>query len=233
MSSKGNGSLTRTGEERTSRAQILDAAIQRFAADGLDASLRSVAGDAGVSAGLIIHHFDSRDGLLTACDQEVLAITRTAKAALISQGAGEMLTQMAQAEQYGPAVGYVLRRLQAGGTLATKLVEDFIADAEDYLADGERAGIIRPSRDPGARARLLTEMSLGALLLQMPGRGDPLDVTDLPRLMAEHTERIVLPFLELTTEPLLTDSTMLEALIAQRAESADTAADPAASQEER
>lgn len=208
--------------ELTARARILHAAVRRFATDGLHAGLRTVAADAGVTAGLIIHHFGSRDGLLSACDKEVLALTRSSKTAVMTGGAGEMLTQMAQAEQYAPAVGYVLRRLQAGGPMAAQLVEDFVADSVSYLADGEKAGVIRPSRDPEARARLLTEMALGALLLQMPAQKEHLDVEELPRWMGEYSARIIAPYLELFTEPLLTDSSMLEAYRAQGTDPQET-----------
>ncbi|MCT2261364.1 TetR family transcriptional regulator [Brachybacterium muris] len=208
--------------ELTARARILHAAVRRFATDGLHAGLRTVASDAGVTAGLIIYHFGSRDGLLSACDQEVLALTRSSKTAVMTGGAGEMLTQLAQAEQYAPAVGYVLRRLQAGGPMATQLVEDFVADSVSYLAEGEKAGVIRPSRDPEARARLLTEMALGALLLQMPAQKEHLDVEELPRWMGEYSARIIAPYLELFTEPLLTDSSMLEAYRAQGTDPQET-----------
>lgn len=203
--------------ELTARARILAAAVQRFAVDGLAAPLRTVAADAGVSAGLIIHHFESRDGLLAACDHEILELTRDRKRAVFANGAAELLMQMAQAKEYAPAVGYVLRRLQAGGPMAAQLLDDFVADAVEYLREGERTGVIRPSRDPEARARLLTEMGLGALLLQMPAQRDQLDMDDLPALMHEHSQRIVAPYLELLTEPMLTNSSMLDALTAQQA----------------
>lgn len=183
--------------------------------DGLHAGLRTVAADAGVTAGLIIHHFGSREGLLSACDHQVLQLTRESKTAVMTGGAAEMLMQMAQAEQYAPAVGYVLRRLQAGGPMAAQLVDDFVADAVTYLAEGEQAGVIRPSRDPEARARLLTEMALGALLLQLPAQKDHLDVEELPRWMGEYAARIIAPYLELLSEPMLTDSSMLDAYRAQ------------------
>ena len=212
--------------ELTARARILTAAVRRFAVDGLGAPLRTVAADAEVSAGLIIHHFESREGLLAACDQEILELTRSRKAALLSNGAAELLMQMAQAEDYAPAVGYVLRRLQAGGPMAAQLLDDFVADAVGYLRDGEEAGVIRPSRDPEARARLLTEMGLGALLLQLPAQRDHLDIDELPRWMRAYSERIIAPYLELLTEPMLTDSAMLDALDRQREGQAAAPADP-------
>jgi AcrR family transcriptional regulator len=202
-------------QDLTARARIRDAAVRRFAADGLDAPLRAVAADAGVSPGLILHHFGSRAGLRTACDDHVLEETRTAKRAVLAgPGApGALIAQLAEIEGCAPLVGYVLRCLQAGGELTTRLVDELVADAFDHLGDGVRAGAVRPSRDPAGRARVLTEMSLGSLLLQLPARQEHLDLDDLPRWLRGYAERILLPVLELCTEPLLTDSTLLDGYV--------------------
>ncbi len=206
-----------TGDELTARARILLAAVRRFAADGMAAPLRAVAADAGVSAGLIIHHFGSRDGLREACDAHVLAVTRENKAPVLGGGgAGAMLTQLAQVEGYAPVVGYVLRRLQAGGPLATQLVDGFVRDAVEYLRQGEAAGVVRPSRYPEARARVLTEQALGALLLQLPAQQEHLDLDELPGWLRAYSERIVGPLLEVYTEPLLTDRSLLDSYVESR-----------------
>jgi AcrR family transcriptional regulator len=57
----------------TARARIRDAAINRFAVEGFGASVRSIASDAGVSAGLVMHHFGSKDKLRAECDAHLLA----------------------------------------------------------------------------------------------------------------------------------------------------------------
>lgn len=201
--------------ELSTRARILAAAIARYATDGLGASLRSIASDAGVSAGLIIHHFGSADELRAACDREVLAMTRQAKIEVVADAGAvtAMFTQLAHLEDYAPAIGYLLRRLQTGGTVTAVFVDQFVADAVDYLAEGERAGAIRPSRDPQARARLLVEQALGALLLQLPAQQETLDLTQLPIWLRQYTERTIVPALEQLTEPLLTDSTLLDAYL--------------------
>lgn len=211
----------------TAGERILQAALRRFAVDGLSAPLRRVATDAGVSAGLIIHHYGSREKLLLACDARVLEITRREKTGLMQSGAAEMLIQLADAEKYAPAVGYVLRRLQAGGELATRLVDDFVAHATEYLEQGVEAGLLTPSRDPQARARVLTEMALGGLLLQLPGERDQLDLAELPIWMRNYSERIIGPVLELHTTPLLADSSMLDAYLAHRPEGPATSTDSA------
>ncbi|TRW44146.1 TetR/AcrR family transcriptional regulator [Georgenia yuyongxinii] len=210
----------RTDADLTARARIRDAAIRRFATEGMNASLRRVAADAGVSAGLILHHFGSRAGLRTACDEHVLAKIRETKSAVLGTGggnggaAGVMLAQLAQVEGYAPLVGYVLRCMQSGGTLAADFVEHLVADAVAYLEEAVAAGTIRPSRGPEARARLLVEQGIGALLLQLPAHQEHLDLRELPGWLRGYMDRIALPLLELYTEPLLMDASLLDAYLA-------------------
>lgn len=194
--------------------RILRAALQRFAVDGLAASLRTIAQDAGVSAGLIIHHYGSREKLLEACDHRALETTRENKLDVISDGSGAMLAQLAELERFAPVIGYVLRRLQAGGALARQLVDDFAADALVYLEQGVETGVITPSRDPAARARALTRMGLGSLLLELPAQRDPLDLGELPVWLRSYSEALFAPLLEIYSVPLLSDTSMLEAYLA-------------------
>jgi AcrR family transcriptional regulator len=181
----------------------------------MDAPLRAIAADAGASPALILHHFGSRAGLREACDEHVLAQIHETKSGILRPGgAGAMLTQLAHVEGYAHMVAYVLRCLQGGGELAARLVDQLAADTESYLGEAVEAGTVSPSRDPAARARVLTTQALGSLLLALPGRGEPLDVAELPALLRAHTERVTLPLLELYTEPLLTDSSLLDAYLA-------------------
>ncbi|MFB9070532.1 hypothetical protein ACFFX0_04750 [Citricoccus parietis] len=122
-----------------------------------------------------------------------------------------MLAQLAQLEGYAPLVGYILRCLQSGGELTSRLVEGMVADTVDYLREGVRAGTVSPSRDETARARLLTDFALGSLLLNLPEGKDPLNLAELPAWFAAYVDRILQPTLEIFTEPLLTDSTLLDA----------------------
>src|SRR5699024_7402663 len=140
-----------------------------------------------------IHHFRTRDGLREACDAEVLAQVRRSKEEVVAStgGAEAMLAQLAAVEGYAPVIGYVLRRLQAGGPLATQLVDDYTASAVEYLRQGEEAGTVRPSRDPEARARVLVEQALGALLLQLPAQQDHLGLEELPAWLRAYSERII------------------------------------------
>lgn len=206
-------------DDLTARARIREAAVRRFAIDGLDASLRAIAADAGVSPGLILHHFGSRAGLREACDEHVHALIRESKNAVLAPDGSSpvaLFAALAQLDGYAPYIGYVLRCLQAGGPLAQRFVEQTVEDTLAYLDAAVRAGTVRPSRDPVARARFLAESSLGALLVQQPAIEEHLDLDELPRWLRRYMDQVVLPVLEVYTEGLLTDSTLLDAYVAAR-----------------
>ena len=62
-------------DDRTARAVIRDEALRLFAARGPDAvTVRQIAAAAGVSPGLVLHHFGSKAGLREAVDQHVLGL---------------------------------------------------------------------------------------------------------------------------------------------------------------
>lgn len=203
-------------EDLTTRARIRDAAIHRFAAHGMDASLRSVAADAGVSAGLILHHFGSRAGLRQACDDHVLALIREFKTAVLRAGgrAAATLIPITAVEGYTTEVGYALRALQHGGELTRHFVDATTANTETYVEEAVRDGVARPSRVPADRARALSVMALGALLLHLPGPAEEWDLEELPALLRSYAESMTLPLLELYTEPLLTSRELLDSYLA-------------------
>ena len=132
----------------TATARIRDAAIEQFGQHGFDVGLRTIAEAAGVSAALVIHHFGSKDGLRKACDDFVAEEIRSSKSeAIRSNDPATWLAQMAEIESYAPLTAYLVRSLQAGGELATMLWQRMTEDAEEYMAEGVRAGTIKPSRN--------------------------------------------------------------------------------------
>ncbi len=197
----------------TTRARIRDAAVLSFAVHGFGVGLRSIATEAGVSAALIVHHFGSKDGLRAVCDEHVLAVIREAKTEAVTDATvSSLFAQLVAMDDYAPLLGYALRSLQAGGDLARDFVDHFAADAEVYCAAGVAAGTLVPSRDEKARARYLTVMGFGALLLDLTL--NPLqDPTDLKAMLRGHLERTALPSIELFTHGLMTDNTVLDAYL--------------------
>lgn len=196
----------------TGRARIRDAAIRRFGVDGFGASVRSIAADAGVSAALVIHHFGSKDALRAACDEHVLRMIREGETdAFSTSNPGELLAQLAAMDDYAPLVGYLVQALLAGGDLAATLLARMTADAEIYLAEAVAAGRMKPSRDPARRAAFLVDVGMGAVLSFV--RRHPPVSGDYRAVLRAYAEANSLPALELYTEGLLTDHSMLDAYL--------------------
>jgi AcrR family transcriptional regulator len=202
-------------EDLTARARIRDAAVRRFGIEGFGASVRAIAADAGVSPGLVIHHFGSKDALRAVCDEHVLRVIREAETdAFTSATPMDFIAQFAGIDEYAPLVGYLVQALLAGGDLAATLLARMTADAESYLADAVASGRMRPSRAPAARAAFLVDVGIGALL-SFVRRHPPVD-GDYAATLHAYAEANSLPALELYTEGLLTDASMLEAYLKYR-----------------
>ncbi|UVO11162.1 TetR family transcriptional regulator [Mycobacterium sp. SVM_VP21] len=196
----------------TATAKIRDAAIDQFGRHGFSVSIRAIAEAAGVSAALVIHHFGSKDGLRRACDAFVAEEIRSGKSeAMRSADPGTWFAAMAEIESYASMMAYLVRSMQSGGELADTLWRRMIDNAEGYLDEGVRAGTLKPSRDPKARARFLAINNGGGFLLYLQMHENP---TDLRAVLRDYARDMVLPALELYTEGLMTDRTMYDAFLA-------------------
>lgn len=197
----------------TAAARIRDAAITQFAEHGFGVGLRAIAEAAGVSAGLVIHHFGSKEGLRRACDDHVAEVIRSSKSeAMQSHEPATWLAQLSEIESYAPLTSYLVRSMQSGADLAKALWRTMIANAEEYLDEGVRAGTLKPSRDPKARARFLAITGGGGFLLYLQMHEDP---TNLAAVLRDYSADMVLPALELYTEGLMADRTMYDAFLTQ------------------
>lgn len=204
------------------RARIRNAAIDLFGREGFGVGLRAIAETAGVSLGLIRHHFGSKAGLREACDTQILEEIRAAKEEQFLEGdpAANMLRNLASLEQYAPMMRYLIQAMREGGPLARQFVERMIADAEEYTEKAVAEGVIHPSRDPGARARFLTLAMLGGAVVTAALDEDP----EPQRSMRRWLDQMTLPALELYTQGLLTDSSMLETYMTYMKDPPDGAA---------
>jgi len=196
----------------TATARIRDAAIEQFGQHGFGVGLRAIAEAAGVSAALVIHHFGSKEGLRKACDDFVVEEIRSSKSETIqSSDPATWFAALAEIESYAPLVSYLVRSMQSGGELAKMLWQSMIDSAHEYMEEGVRAGTVRPSRDPSARARFLTLSGGGALLLYLQMHETP---TDLKAVLRDYSRDMVLPSLEVYTEGVMADHTMFDAFLA-------------------
>jgi AcrR family transcriptional regulator len=196
----------------TAAARIRDAAIEQFGEHGFGVGLRAIADAAGVSAALVIHHFGSKDGLRNACDDYIAEEIRSSKSeALKSNDPATWFAQMAEIEAYAPLMAYLVRSMQTGGDLAKMLWRRMIENAEEYMEEGVRAGTIKASRDPKARAKYLGITGGGGFLLYLQMHDTP---TDLRAVLRDYAQEMILPALEIYTEGLMVDRTMYDAFLA-------------------
>ncbi|MGW4526607.1 TetR/AcrR family transcriptional regulator [Amycolatopsis sp. NPDC004378] len=152
------------------RRKLLDAAIDRIAHHGGAArSLRALATDLGTSHRMLIYHFGSKEGLLTAVAREVEARQRTALADLDPAGFWRRLTDddlRANEKLFFQLYGQAL-----GGTPGTTefldgVIDDWLGPVEALLAE---LGV--PEADRPAYARLGLAVTRG-LLLDLVTTGD-------------------------------------------------------------
>jgi AcrR family transcriptional regulator len=198
----------------TATARIRDAAIEQWGQHGFNAGLRAIAEAAGVSAALVIHHFGSKEGLRKACDDYIAEEVRSAKSeSLRSADPATWFAQMAEIESYAPMMRYLVRSMQSGTELAKTFWRRMLENAEEYLEEGVRAGTLKPSRDPKARAKYLGLTGGGGFLLYLQMHDNP---TDMAAVLHDYGEEMVLPALEVYTKGLMTDSTMYDAFVAQQ-----------------
>ncbi|WP_197381975.1 TetR/AcrR family transcriptional regulator [Mycolicibacterium mengxianglii] len=198
----------------TAAARIRDAAIDQFGQHGFTVSVRAIAEAAGVSPGLVIHHFGSKEGLRTTCDEHVAKLIRTSKSESVqSHDPARWFAAMAEIEEFAPAMAYLVRSMQAGGELAKKLWRSMFENTANYIEDGVQAGTIKPSRDPKARARFLAMSNGGGFLLYLQLHERP---DDMRAVLHDYARDMVLPALELYTEGLMTDSVVYDAFLAQQ-----------------
>ena len=199
----------RASSDLTSRARIRDAAIDCFAQEGFGASFRTIAAHAGVSPGLITHHFGSKDALRSVCDAEVLRQHHALKSEAIADPSGYLFARLAVPGPAATVLVYMLRAIHAGGQPARQFLESLVDQVRSVMAESADSGLVRPSRDEEARVRYLTYQAMGATLIQFLVAPDQTPDAFVASLHAS-TQDTILPILELYTEGLFAGPEMLD-----------------------
>ncbi|WGW13020.1 TetR family transcriptional regulator [Saxibacter everestensis] len=198
-----------TGDLNT-KAKIRDAAIGHFARDGFQkTNLRAIAATAGVSAGLVIHHFGSKQALRTACDDYVLGdLIDTAHDKAKPAGLQDVIRKyLENPAEHQVHIGYLARAVSEETPTGHKFVDSLVDETEAIVEAGIADGSMRQSSDPRGLAVLIVATSLGMLTMNPP-LANALGYDGLgPELM----RRMAVPALELYTYGLYTDDSFLKA----------------------
>ena len=165
-------SPTVQGSDLSARAKIREAALGLFGSSGFGVSLRTVAQAAGVSPGLVIHHFGSKDGLRAAVDASVLALfleqleilRRDLPADRLARAMADIFSEVLGTS---PEIRQYLRRCLLDETPAgTTIFDEVVAATRRGLALLEHAGGIRADSDPEWRPFQVLSVILGPLLME-------------------------------------------------------------------
>jgi AcrR family transcriptional regulator len=153
----------RAAEDLTARARIRDAALRLFAERGMDgATIRDIARAAGVSGGLVRHHFGSKDGLREACDAYALdQIMRIKEQALLEGQLGNMGFMSAAHPTILLTYRYFARSLVDGTPAAAAMFDTMVDLAEAWLAQHHPGEIA----DRRGFAAVLIAMETGAMAM--------------------------------------------------------------------
>ncbi|TDC04317.1 TetR/AcrR family transcriptional regulator [Nonomuraea longispora] len=161
-----HSSPDRPPEDLTARARIRDAALAEFAERGFKgATMKAVADAAGVSVGLVQHHFGSKDGLREACDRHVRDVILGA-AGEVQEAADvspEFLRGMYDASEL--SVRYLARALVEGSPVAAALFDEGSEVAERFFAATWPDEFPPGEAKVRERAAVMAAMHLGTIVL--------------------------------------------------------------------
>jgi Transcriptional regulator len=148
-------------EDLTARARIREAALRLFAERGIDgATVRDIAKEAGVSPGLLRHHFGSKEALRDACDAYALDRLMRIKEQAIQEG---QLADPGFLSAVHPTVlglyRYFARALLDGSPAAGAMFDEMVALGEQWL----KRYYPDHSTDPHACSAVIVAMQIGML----------------------------------------------------------------------
>lgn len=150
-------------ESATGRERIIAAAIDLFAERGYaGASVRDIAARAGVTGGLIVHHFGTKAALRDECDAAVIESVFTAKA---TPDASMLAAALAGRSGAPAQLAYLRRMLTDDDARADAIFDRVLAATRTLISDQQATGVIRPELDADHTAATVAIYGLAPLLL--------------------------------------------------------------------
>lgn len=146
--------------------KILSAAVAEFAEHGFTkTTIRGIAAAAGFSPGLVIHHFGSKDGLRTACDEHVFERIADSKAKN-AEYASMAMQMMFDDPEMTTAVDYLVKSLLDPSDHGQRYFDHYVDLVESYITEGFAGYTFRQSEDTHGQAATIAVMALAPSLLE-------------------------------------------------------------------
>lgn len=157
--------MTVERDDLTTRARIRDAALARFPRDGFAATtMRAIASEAGVSPGLVVHHFGSKEGLREACDRYVIDKFRETKLAAMEDeniaDPGFAATAYLMAE---PLLRYFSWAMVRGHAAAGDLFDEMVRESLEITRIAIEKGMVKDSPDLATRTTVQMALMFGMM----------------------------------------------------------------------
>ena len=150
-------------EDLTARARIGEAAIGLFTKQGVEeTAILDIAKAAGVSGGLIRHHFGSKDGLRVACDTYVLSELVRFKLEALEKGKADPEFLVTFDARQVLLRRYFGRAMIDGSPAAASRFEETVDETEQWFIDQSDLDLA----DARACAAVMTAMTIGVLAMQ-------------------------------------------------------------------
>jgi AcrR family transcriptional regulator len=165
--------MVKATETPSPRERICEAALRGFAESGVDAtSIRDVAAAAGVSAGLVQHHFATKDELRAAVNGYVVERAADTFAELPSaESATEILRELgnrvtALAREHPEALLYVARLSADRDPAALEIFDAFLEIARQQWGRLAEMGLLRADLDMEWAAIQVIVLILGSAIFE-------------------------------------------------------------------
>ncbi|GIH60850.1 hypothetical protein Msi02_16670 [Microbispora siamensis] len=152
-------------EDLTARARIRDAALRHFGDDGFEkATIRGIARTAGVSPGLVRHHFGSKQALREACDEHLMKMIRRLNDQVRADTTLSDVSYVGAARAaMAPYQLYLARSLADGS--AASIFDEMTRICEEWIAGADAGRPDPPDVPAKIRAAVFTAMALGIPVL--------------------------------------------------------------------
>ncbi|MGV0718731.1 TetR/AcrR family transcriptional regulator [Mycolicibacterium sp. XJ662] len=164
--------ITAGPSTRSSVEKIRDAALRTFATTGTAmTSLRTVAAAAGVSLGLVQHHFTTKAGLIQAVDDYVMSVVNATLSEPVPEPPDDSISDIGQrvtqlVNEHPDVVDYVGRALTDGSALGRKLFDALAAMGAARWQQRSELGLTRPDLDPTWAMLNPLVLALGTFILR-------------------------------------------------------------------